>query len=104
MTRATIPLIVLALIVGATAPAGAQAYPACPYGYYFASDGRCYPGQPPPQPYPYPSSFPYPGPVYGYPYPPPVYDYAPPVYPPPVVYGGGVGFDFVFGDHDHHHH
>jgi hypothetical protein len=57
--------------VGA-APANAQA-PPCPYGYYYASDGQCYPGSPPL-------------------YPPPAYVVAPPVYQPPFVIDGfGIG-------------
>lgn len=77
----------------AAAPALAQTPPACPPGYYFASDGYCYPAQPPP--------------IYAYP--PPVYDPAPPVYQPPPVIDGlaiGVGLGLLFGalaaggDHD----
>jgi hypothetical protein len=60
------------------APAMAQS---CPPGYYFASDGRCYPGGPPAAP-------------------PPVYDYAPPVSQPPPVYDGfalGIGLGALVG-------
>lgn len=71
-------VIVLALGIGALpAPAGAQA-PVCPYGYYLASDGQCYPGPPPA-------------------YPAPVYEVAPPVYQPPVIFDGldiGIGLGF----------
>jgi hypothetical protein len=65
--------------VGA-APADAQV-PVCPAGYYYASDGQCYPGAPPA-------------------YPPPIYDVAPPVYAPPVVidgFGLGLGFGAIIG-------
>jgi hypothetical protein len=74
---------VIALALGTWAgavPANAQA-PVCPAGYYFASDGRCYPGGPPA-------------------YPPPVYEVAPPVYQPPVVLDGlaiGIGLGALFG-------
>jgi hypothetical protein len=57
---------------------------ACPYGYYYATNGYCYPVQQP---------------AYVY-YPPPVYEYAPPVYQPPAVYDGygiGFGFGLLFG-------
>ena len=62
------------------APADAQA-PVCPAGYYYASDGQCYPGGPPV-------------------YPPPVYAVEPPVYQPPLVLDGlalGIGLGAVFG-------
>jgi hypothetical protein len=60
------------------APAAAQV-PVCPPGYFYASDGQCYPGPPPV-------------------YPPPVYDVAPPVYPPPVVVDGfGIGLGIGLG-------
>jgi hypothetical protein len=78
-------------------PAFAQTLPGCPPGYYYASDGYCYPGQPPP--------------VYAYP--PPIYDPTPPVYQPPTVVDGvalGVGLGLLFGalaaghsDHDRGH-
>jgi len=74
---------VIALALGTfagAAPADAQA-PACPPGYYYASDGRCYPGAPPA-------------------YPPPVYEVAPPVYQPPVVLDGlilGIGLGALIG-------
>ncbi|MGH7036394.1 MAG: hypothetical protein ACREFL_21920 [Stellaceae bacterium] len=73
--------------------AWAQTAPACPPGYYYASDGYCYPGQQPPT----------------YAYAPPVYDATPPVYQPPPVIDGvaiGVGLGLLFGalassgDHD----
>jgi len=71
-------VIVLALGIGALpAPADAQV-PVCPYGYYLASDGLCYPGPPP------------------Y-YPALVYSVAPPVYQPPLIFDGidiGIGFGF----------
>lgn len=57
---------------------------ACPYGYYYATDGYCYPASQP-------------APAYS---PPPVYEYAPPVYQPPAVYDGfgiGLGLGFLFG-------
>lgn len=61
----------LALWAGTT-PADAQT-PVCPPGYYYASDGQCYPGAQPA-------------------YPPPVYEVAPPVFLPPVIFDGfGVG-------------
>jgi hypothetical protein len=71
--------VVLALAIWAgAAPVHAQA-PVCPYGYYLASDGQCYPGAPPA-------------------YPPPVYEYAPPIYQPPVVIDGfGLGIGLGFG-------
>ena len=60
------------------APADAQT-PICPPGYYYASDGQCYPGAPP---------------VYA----PPVYEIAPPVYQPPFIFDGfGVGIGLGFG-------
>jgi len=97
--------IAITLLVGfplgfgplALRPASAQTAPACPPGYYYASDGYCYPGQQPP-------------PTYAYA--PPVYDAAPPVYQPPPVVDGvaiGVGLGLLFGalassgDHDHDH-
>jgi hypothetical protein len=61
---------------------------ACPYGYYYATDGYCYPAQQP---------------AYVY-YPPPVYEYAPPVYQPPAVYDGygiGLGFGLRPGGAEH---
>ena len=70
------------------APALAQV-PVCPTGYYYASDGNCYPVTPPS-------------------YPPPVYDPAPPVTPPPVVEDGlmiGLGLLLgaaIVGGHDGH--
>ncbi len=71
--------VALGTWVGA-APAIAQ-MPVCPAGYYYASDGQCYPGGPPV-------------------YPPPVYEVAPPVYEPPVVvdgFGIGIGLGAVIG-------
>jgi hypothetical protein len=54
-------------------PADAQVAPVCPDGYYLATDGQCYPGQPPV-------------------YPPPIYDDAPAVFEPPVIFDGfGIG-------------
>jgi hypothetical protein len=86
-TIALLSLIALAL---GTRPvvklaSGQPAGYACPYGYYYATNGYCYPLQQQP--------------AYAY-YPPPVYEYAPPVYQPPVVYDGygiGVGFGRLFG-------
>lgn len=79
-------IIALALGIGAgAAPANAQA-PVCPPGYYYASDGQCYPAA---QPL----------------YPPPVYDLAPPVYQPPLVVGGlgiGIGLGVPLGRWGHH--
>lgn len=77
----------LGIWAGAT-PAAAQT-PPCPPGYYYASDGRCYPGAPPAYPPP-----PYPV------YPAPVYEVAPPVYAPYPVYDGfypGIGVGVVIG-------
>jgi hypothetical protein len=72
-------LVVLALGIGAGAPPADAQTPVCPPGYYYASDGQCYPGAPP---------------VYA----PPVYEIAPPVYQPPLVYDGfGVGIGLGFG-------
>jgi hypothetical protein len=65
---------------GGTSAAIAQT-PVCPAGYYYASDGQCYPGGPPA-------------------YPPPVYEVAPPVYQPPVVADGlviGLGLGALIG-------
>jgi hypothetical protein len=65
---------------GGASPATAQV-PTCPYGYYYASDGQCYPGAPPV-------------------YPAPIYEVAPPVYQPPVVidgFGLGIGLGAVLG-------
>lgn len=76
-------LIALALGAGVAAPVDAQT-PVCPPGYYYASDGQCYPGS---EPY------------YG----PPAYEFAPPVYQPPVVFDGfslGLGFGDRFGRDD----
>ncbi len=71
---------VIALALGSWAvPASTDAQaPMCPYGYYLASDGQCYPGPPP------------------Y-YPAPVYSVAPPVYQPPLIFDGlsiGIGLGF----------
>ncbi|MDB5405108.1 MAG: hypothetical protein JWL84_20 [Rhodospirillales bacterium] len=71
----------VALTVVASVVAGPAVAQSCPAGYYFASDGRCYPGGPPA-------------------YPPPVYDPAPPVYQPPPVYDGfalGIGVGALAG-------
>jgi hypothetical protein len=72
---------VVALALAASVVAGPAVAQSCPPGYYFASDGRCYPGGPPA-------------------YPPPVYDPAPPVYQPPPVYDGfavGIGLGALAG-------
>jgi hypothetical protein len=66
------------------APATAQT-PVCPPGYYYASDGQCYPGAPPA-------------------YAPPVYEVAPPVYQPPAILDGlaiGLGLGAIIGGIDH---
>ncbi len=66
-------------------PADAQT-PVCPPGYYYASDGLCYPGPPP---------------VYA----PPPYVVAPPVYAPPPVFDGfaiGLGLGALIGGHEEH--
>ncbi len=72
---------IIALALGiwlGAAPAHAQA-PVCPVGYYYASDGQCYPGAPPG-------------------YPPPVYEVAPPIYQPPVIVDGfGIGIGLGIG-------
>jgi hypothetical protein len=74
---------VIALALGtwaAIAPVHAQT-PVCPAGYYYASDGQCYPGGPPA-------------------YPAPVYEVAPPVYQPPFVFDGfavGLGLGALIG-------
>ena len=78
---------VIAIVAGVWSdalPAQAQA-PVCPYGYYYASDGRCYPGSPP---------------VYQ----PPVYEAAPPVYQPPAVFDGfalGIGLGALIDGFGH---
>jgi hypothetical protein len=69
---------------GGARRASAQTAPTCPPGYYCASDGYCYPTQPPP--------------VYAAP--PPVYEMSPPVYQPAPVVDGlaiGVGVGLLFG-------
>ena len=80
------------ILVGALA-AGVQLVvraQSCPPGYYYASDGNCYPGPPPN-------------------YPPPAYDQAPPVSAPPVVMDGlliGLGVllgGIIASDHQDHH-
>jgi hypothetical protein len=79
------------VLAGALAAAGPIAAHAqtCPSGYYFASDGNCYPGPPPN-------------------YPPPAYDASPPVSTPPVVTDGlliglglllGAAIESDHGDH-----
>jgi hypothetical protein len=77
-------IVVLAVSSWAGAvPADAQT-PVCPAGYYYASDGQCYPGAPPA-------------------YAPPVYEVAPPVYAPPAVFDGfalGLGLGAVIGGVD----
>ena len=81
--RTTFLASVIALALGTCAgvgPARAQT-PVCPAGYYYASDGRCYPGAPPV-------------------YPPPVYEVAPPIYQPPVIFDGlaiGIGLGALLG-------
>ncbi len=75
MRRVLLPsaiALAFALCVGAV-PAGAQAPPMCPPGYYLATDGLCYPARP----------------IYA----PPVYEAAP-VYQPPIIFDGfsvGIG-------------
>jgi hypothetical protein len=80
---------ILCLMAGVFAigmPVAVQAQ-SCPPGYYFASDGNCYPGPPPN-------------------YPPPQYDAAPPVSAPPLVADGLIlGLGMLLGsalseDHD----
>ncbi|HTZ81289.1 MAG TPA: hypothetical protein VMC10_25490 [Stellaceae bacterium] len=79
---------VIALAFGAlagAASADAQT-PVCPPGYYYASDGQCYPGAQPA-------------------YPPPAYAVAPPVYQPPIVFDGlaiGLGLGALIGAAGHH--
>ena len=80
---------VLIATFGAGMPFAAQAQ-SCPPGYYYASDGNCYPVPPPT-------------------YPPPAYDPAPPVAaPPPVIDGLLIGLGLLVagailaGDRDHH--
>jgi hypothetical protein len=81
--RTTFLPSVIALALGTwagAAPAKAQT-PVCPAGYYYASDGQCYPGA---------------APVY----PPPIYEVAPPIYQPPVVidgFGIGIGLGAIIG-------
>src|SRR5277367_5786342 len=78
--------MIIALAIGTWAgatPTAAQT-PVCPAGYYYASDGQCYPGAPPA-------------------YAPPVYEVAPPVYAPPAVFDGfalGLGLGAVIGGLD----
>jgi hypothetical protein len=78
----------LALVLGALAGAAPlDAQPVCPVGYYYASDGRCYPGA---------------APVY----PAPAYVVAPPVYQPPAIIDGfalGIGLSALIGGFDHDH-
>ena len=75
-------------VLGAGIPLAVEAQ-SCPLGYYYASDGNCYPGPPPN-------------------YPPPVYDTAPPVSAPPVVMDGlliGLGVlvgGIIASDHGDH--
>ena len=69
-------VVVGTLVVAAPLAARAQS---CSPGYYYASDGYCYPGPPPS-------------------YPPPAYDAAPPVAAPPVVMDGLlIGLGMVLG-------
>jgi hypothetical protein len=83
--RATAYVLMGTIAVGAPVAAWAQS---CPPGYYYASDGNCYPGPPPT-------------------YAPPAYDAAPPVAPPPVVTDGFLlGLGILIGglaasSHDH---
>jgi len=74
MRKISLPCVIaLALGTWAGAPPADAQTPVCPPGYFFASDGQCYPGAPPI-------------------YPPPVYEVAPPVYQPPVIFDGfGIG-------------
>ncbi len=87
----------LALVLGVGAVAApASAQQVCPPGYYFASNGVCYPHRRPP-----PAPVYYQEPPVVYVAPPPVY-YAPePVYQPPLVFGG-IGIDLNFGGGGHH--
>ena len=69
---------VLIATLAAWVPIEAQAQ-SCPPGYYYASDGYCYPGPPPS-------------------YAPPTYDAAPPVSTPPVVTDGlMIGLGMLLG-------
>jgi hypothetical protein len=71
----------IALAVAMWAAVGPASAQTCPAGYYYASDGQCYPGAPPS-------------------YPPPVYVNAPPVYQPPAVFDGfaiGLGIGALVG-------
>lgn len=82
--RRTMACVLIGTLAG-LAPLWAHAQ-SCPPGYYYASDGNCYPAPPPS-------------------YPPPIYDAAPPVATPPVVMDGlmiGLGLlagAVIFGDH-----
>lgn len=79
---------VLAGTLASAVPIATQAQ-SCAAGYYYASDGYCYPGSPPN-------------------YPPPSYDTAPPVSAPPVVTDGlMIGLGLLIGaaivsDHGDH--
>jgi hypothetical protein len=78
-------VIALALWTWGGGSAAIAQTPVCPAGYYYASDGQCYPGGPPA-------------------YPPPVYADSPPVYQPPVVVDGlvlGLGLGALIGGLDH---
>ena len=72
----------------AAIPAHAQMPPGCPPNYYLATDGNCYPGPPPV-------------------YPQPVYQVAPPVDQPPLVFDGlvlGIGLGIAaLASHGHGH-
>ncbi len=69
---------VLVGVLTAGVPLAVQAQ-SCPSGYYYASDGNCYPGPPPN-------------------YPPPAYDSAPPAAAPPVVMDGlMIGLGLLIG-------
>jgi hypothetical protein len=79
------------VLLGAlAASAPLEALAQCARGYYYASDGYCYPVPPPT-------------------YQPPAYDAAPPVSPPPAVMDGlmiGLGIligGIVLSDHGDHH-
>ena len=80
MKRISLSFLALLALVAGLSPSVANAQ-VCPFGYYYASDGRCYPGPPPP-------------------YPPPVYVYTPPVVAPPPIFDGflmGAGLGALFG-------
>ena len=86
MSRGMACVLVATLAAGVPLAAQAQS---CPPGYYYASDGNCYPGPPPT-------------------YAPPPYDAAPPVVPPAAVMDGlliGLGLlvgGAIASDHGGH--